>query len=278
WRFRREGSAPRSLGQPGWDGSDLEGRTILLRMEQGLGDMIQFIRYARVVKGRGGRGGGARCAPLPGGRGRVPGLRHRTPEKAVPPDFDVHAPLMSLPALLGTTLTTVPAEVPYLFADPELVERWRERLSGLKGLRVGVAWQGNPRHPWDAHRSFPLARLKALAEIPGVCLVSLQKGPGMEQVRQIRGRFSLLDLGADLDATAGPLMDTAAVMKNLDLVVSADTAIAHLAGALGVPVWLALSAVADWRWLMDREDSPWYPTMRLFRQPRLGEWGPVFER
>jgi hypothetical protein len=171
------------------------------------------------------------------------------------PPFDVQAPLMSLPAVFGTTLDTVPADVPYLAAEPARVERWGERLRDVQGLRVGVVWQGNPRFAWDHFRSFPLAQLAPLAEVKGVRLVSLQKGPGAEQLPALRGRFEVLDLGEELDAD-GAFLDTAAVLGHLDLVVSADTAAAHLAGALGVPVWLAVSAVADWRWLVGREDTP----------------------
>jgi hypothetical protein len=190
----------------------------------------------------------------------------------------MHAPLLSLPLLCGTTLATVPAQVPYLFPDPETVEYWRRALDPAPGLKVGIAWQGNPEYVNDRFRSVPLAEFEPLARLPGVRLYSLQKGPGTEQLRALAGRFAVSELAADLDATGGAFLETAAVMKNLDLMVCSDTALAHLAGGLGVRVWVALPAVADWRWLRDREDSPWYPTMRLFRQAALGAWGPVFER
>jgi hypothetical protein len=143
---------------------------------------------------------------------------------------------------------------------------------------LGIAWQGNPRHKWDRHRSFPLAQLEPLARIEGVTLVSLQKGPGTEQLALLGDRFPVLDLGPELDGGGAAFVDTVAVLGCLDLVVCSDTAVAHLAGALAVPVWVALASIVDWRWLLAREDSPWYPTMRLFRQERLGEWAPVFAR
>jgi hypothetical protein len=191
------------------------------------------------------------------------------------PAFDVHAALLSLPRLLGTTLDTVPADVPYLAAEPGRVESWGRVLADVPGYKVGIAWQGNPRHAWDRHRSIPLRAFAPLARVPGVRLISLQKGPGAEQVKT--SRLPVVELPDDLDR-AGAFLDTAAVLRHLDLVVTADTALVHLAGAVGVPVWLALSGIADWRWLRNRDDSPWYPTLRLFRQEALGQWQPVFER
>jgi hypothetical protein len=183
---------------------------------------------------------------------------------------------LSLPHLLKTTLETVPADIPYLFADPERVEHWRGQLGPVREFKVGIAWQGNPHHQWDRHRSFPLAQLAPLARLPGVRLYSLQKGPGTEQLRS--APFMVTVLAEDLDGAGGGFSDTAAILKHLDLVVTADTALAHLAGGLGVSVWVALAAIADWRWLLGQEDSPWYPTLRLFRQTRLGDWEGVFAR
>jgi hypothetical protein len=184
----------------------------------------------------------------------------------------------SLPAILGTTLATIPAKIPYLQADPALEATWKEELARIRGFKIGIAWQGNPNYGSDRLRSIPLARFAQLARLDGVQLFSLQKGFGSEQVEQLAKEFTVINLGPDLDETAGTFMDTAAVMKNLDLVVTSDTAIAHLAGALGVPVWVALAYVPDWRWLLQRADSPWYPTMRLFRQSVPGDWNGVFER
>jgi hypothetical protein len=164
----------------------------------------------------------------------------------------------------------MPAAPPYLSAEPALVDRWRRVLEPYGPRRVGIAWQGRPNYPGDCFRSIPLSELAPLARVPGVSLISLQKVHGIEQLA--RGApFPVVEL-ADLDQASGPFVDTAAVMRSLDLVVTSDTAVAHLAGALGVPVWVALSSDPDWRWMLERADSPWYPSMRLFRQARLGDW------
>ncbi len=275
-RLQKPDCEVRTFPQPLWDGAPLAGRTILLHMEQGLGDMIQFLRYAPLVQRQGGRVVVSCPARLRQLFGRCPGIDVLVDEKGELPAFDVHAPLLSLPARFQTTLETVPADVPYLSADPALVERWEPRLAELRGMRVGVCWQGNPRHRSDRQRSFPLAELEPLARVPGVTLVSLQRGPGAEQQARVARRFHVEEVANDLDQEAGAFMDTAAIMTHLDLVVTADTAIAHLAGALGVPVWIALARVPDWRWLLGRDDSPWYPTATLYRQRTTGDWGPVF--
>jgi tetratricopeptide (TPR) repeat protein len=277
WRWKRPGTPPRPYPRPWWDGGPLAGRTVLLWCEQGLGDAIQFARYAALVKARGGRVVLECPGPLLRLFPTLPGIDALVAEGASLPPYDCHAPLMSLPRLLGTTLAGVPAEVPYLTADASLVEAWGRRLKPLKGFKVGIAWQGNPHHKWDRWRSVPLTLFAALAEVPRVRLVSVQHGPGSEQPAALRGRFPVTQLGKEF-GSGGALADTAAVMASLDLVVSVDTATAHLAGALGVPVWVPLPTLVDWRWLLGRDDSPWYPTMRLFRQKALGDWEPVFER
>ncbi len=189
------------------------------------------------------------------------------------PDFAYQVPLLSLPAVFCTTVDTAPACVPYLSAEPRSVEKWGRELATIRGFRVGIVWQGSQRYGGDAHRSAALREFAPLAGIPGVQLISLQKGPGVEQLRDAAG-WNIIDLGSRLDDFA----DTAAVMKHLDLVISVDTAVVHLAGALGVPAWVALCTASDWRWLLDREDSPWYPTVRLFRQRRWGDWAGAFGR
>ena len=264
--------------QPAWDGSPLEERNILLRAEQGLGDILQFIRYASLVEQRGGRvlvEAPARLMPL---LRTCPGIDQLIAQGTDPPPFDVHALLLSLPALLGTRLATVPANTPYLTADPALVEKWRVELSGVTGFKVGIAWQGNPSQQTDRLRSVALTGFAPVAAVEGVHIYSLQKGAGTEQLGSVANCFSITDLGSRLDETTGAFMDTAAVLMNLDLVITVDTAMAHLAGALGVPVWLALSFAPDWRWLRERPDSPWYFSMRLFRQVRPGDWHSVFEQ
>jgi hypothetical protein len=189
------------------------------------------------------------------------------------PPFDVQAPLLSLPGIFRTSLETIPADVPYLFADRESVEHWRGELGPIAGSKIGIAWRGSPVHRNDRARSLPLSCFEPLASLPGIHLVSLQKGAGAEELQEPRGHFPVTELGSRLQ----DFLDTAAVMKSLDLVIACDTAAAHLAGALGVPVWVALPFVPDWRWLLDRSDSPWYPTMRLFRQKQPGDWAGVFE-
>jgi tetratricopeptide (TPR) repeat protein len=278
WRWRGRDLQPRHFPQPLWDGSPLAGRTILLHAEQGLGDTLQFVRYALHVKQRGGTvllECPASLALLLKG---CAGIDRLIPAGSLLPPFDVQAPLLSLPMIFGTTSLNVPARVPYLWADERLVENWRTVLENSGPFKVGIAWQCNPRHDKNRRRAIALEQFAPLAQVNGVRLISLQQHVGTEQLRALAGRFSVFDLGAELDQKSGAFMDTAAVMKNLDLVVTADTAIGHLAGGLGLPVWVALPFTPDWRWLRDREDTPWYPSMRLFRQVKLGDWEGVMAR
>jgi tetratricopeptide (TPR) repeat protein len=277
WKTKKAGTVP-AYDRPRWDGSPLDGKTILLHAEQGLGDTIHFVRYARLVRQRGGRTVVQCQRPLVRLLSRCPGIDVLLPQGAPLPPYDVHASLQSLPGIFRTDLPTIPAEVPYLHADPDLVEHWRRELAPVRGFRVGIVWQGNPQHPWDRHRSIPLTAFEPLARVEGVRLIGLQKGCGSEQLQELAGRFPVLTLGSLVDETSGPFMDTAAILRHLDLLVTADSAVAHLAGALAVPGWVALSFSPDWRWLLGREDSPWYPSLRLFRQPALGDWGSVFAR
>jgi tetratricopeptide (TPR) repeat protein len=288
WRWRSRGFRPRQLPRPLWDGSPLAHRTILLYAEQGVGDTLQFIRYAPLLKERGATVILECQKSLVRIMGSCPGIDRIVPRGDDLPDYDVQSPLLSLPGILRTTLATVPANVPYLFADPRLADRWRGvlsvardlKMSGveIRGLKIGIAWQGNPSYADDTRRSIPLARFAPLARVPGVRLYSLQKMWGTDQLAGIADQFGVTDFGDELDEASGPFMDTAAIMTSLNLVVTSDTAIPHLAGALGVPVWVALSTAADFRYLLDRQDSPWYPTMRLFRQSEPGNWDAVFER
>jgi len=278
WRWRSRGFQERRLPRPRWDGSPPTQRTILLYAEQGLGDTFQFVRYAPLLKARGATVIVECQEALVRILGGCPGIDRIVPRGEPLPHCDVQAPFLSLPGLLGTTVETVPANVPYLFADPGLVDAWRRELSGVDGLKIGIAWQGNPKYPADRERSIPLHRFAPLARLPGVRLISLQKTHGTDAIESVAGDFGVTDFGSRLDETNGAFMDTAALMMSLDLVVTSDTAIPHLAGALGVPVWVALSKVADFRYLLRREDSPWYPTMRLFRQSEAGDWEEVFRR
>jgi tetratricopeptide (TPR) repeat protein len=278
WRAQQKEFAPRRFSQPMWDGSTLAGKTILLHAEQGLGDTIQFVRYAPLVKQRGGTVF-VECqkalVPLLQG---FPGIDELFAQGSDHPAFDVHAPLLSLPRLFATSPESVPGQAPYLHPRTDLLARWQARLKAQDGFKIGICWQGNSKYRADRCRSIPLRYFAPLARVPGVRLLSLQKGEGTEQVSQVRDLFHVVDLSPELDETTGQFLDTAAVMQCLDLVVTSDTAVAHLAGALGVPVWLALPYAPDWRWLLVRLDSPWYPSMRLFRQKAIGDWSEVFER
>lgn len=277
WRLRIGAFRPREFPEPRWDGTPLVDRTLLVHSEQGLGDVIQFVRYLPLVRKRAPR----LHVEVP--PALVPllaqaGFRNLVPRGGQLPHFDVHVSLASLPHVFGTTLETIPAAVPYLAASDRLVGQWRDRLARYDGYTVGIAWQGDPTYRADRYRSIRLASFAPLAEVPGVRLFSLQKGPGVEQLRQDSGSFGVVDFGNELDDESGAFMDTAAIMKNLDLVVTSDSACAHLAGALGVPVWVALQRSPDWRWLEHRADSPWYPSARLFRQTALGDWDGVFRQ
>jgi hypothetical protein len=267
------GIAWRKPAGASWDGRPLPGKTLLLVCEQGFGDSIQFSRFAPGIAPLAGAVV-LRCQP-----GLGPLFRRSFAPIAVieegeaEPPHDAWSLLLSLPAIVGTTLETIPAQTPYLKADPAAVARWRQRLAAATGLRVGVAWRGNPLNPRDHLRSLPAARLAAALDLPGVSLVSLQKDAAAAEAA---------DLGVGLFADAARDLtdfdETAALIASLDLVVTVDTAVAHLAGALGKPVWTLLPQASDWRWLLDREDSPWHPTMRLFRQRRPDDWDFVLRR
>ncbi len=285
WRWTQPGFQRHPCPQPQWNGSSLAGKTILLYAEQGLGDTLNFVRYVPVVKKLAGKVILESQPALMQLMAKIPGVDQLIVRGTDLPPFHVHAPLLSLPGVFRTTPDKVLADVPYLHAEPALVEHWRKELSQLEGegeggrrRRIGIAWQGNPTHPLNHYRSIPLVKFARVAAIPGVQLISLQKGPGNAQLHELNGQFSVLDLESRLGDESQSFMNLAAVMKNLDLVISCDTAIAHLAGGLGVPVWVALPLVPDWRWLLQREDSPWYPTMRLFRQTKQNDWDDVFDR
>lgn len=268
WRFLQPGSSPREFSQPLWDGSPLAGRRILLHAEQGLGDALQFVRYAPLVQARGGYVIVECHEPLlalfKGARGI-----HRLVGRGCPlPEFDCHAPLLSLPHIFGTRLDSIPAATPYLDVDPARVRQWGGMMDQWSRPRVGLTWSGNPQYKENAKRLIPPGELAGLA-VPGIHFFSLQKGPSeLLCLPPALGVQWLEDESTDL-------ADTAAILQHLDLLITVDTSLAHLAGALGCPVWTLLAFSADWRWLRNRDDSPWYPTMRLFRQQHRGDWGPV---
>ncbi|MBW3598340.1 MAG: tetratricopeptide repeat-containing glycosyltransferase family protein, partial [Planctomycetes bacterium] len=278
YRWRTPNLSLPALRRPMWDGSSLDGRTIFLLAEQGFGDTIHFIRYAARLKQLYDCRVVASChKPLLPLLSSVSGPDALIPLGGEPVRYDAFAPLLSVPGILNDTPSTFPADVPYLHAHQERVERWEKKLAGCEGLRVGIAWQGSPAFEADAMRSAPLSAFLPLARVPGVTLVSLQKGFGEEQLPPLSDRLSAIPLGPRLDAEGAAFLDTAAVIKSLDLVITVDTSIGHLAGALGAPTWLALAYVPDWRWGMTGERSVWYPTMRLFRQTRRGDWSTVFK-
>jgi tetratricopeptide (TPR) repeat protein len=268
WRWRvKDLIQPQwKFPQPRWDGGELGGKQILLHAEQGFGDAIQFARYAPLVARRGGRVV-LYCQPdLARLLRSLPDVQRVVPWDQPACDFDVQCPLLTLPRLFHTDLTNIPNQVPYLTAEAGLKDAWQVRLKSQEGLKVGLVWAGRPTHVSDLSRSIPLARFRPLADVPGIRLISLQKGPAARQAARLE--FPLLDWTSELN----DLADTAALIDQLDLVVTVDTAVAHLAGALGKRVWVLLPHTPDWRWMLDREDSPWYPTVRLFRQKAIADW------
>jgi tetratricopeptide (TPR) repeat protein len=261
----------RSYPQPLWSGTeDLRGKTLFLYIEQGLGDTIQFYRFVAPLLERGAR------VILSAQDGLLRLLDSASPTvelvgaTAVPAAFDYHAPLMSLPLALGLTVASIPAPIPYLKAEAERTAQWRARI-GEKGFKIGISWQG--ARGGVTSRAMRLSHLEGLSKIPGVRLISLQKGFGAEQLADFPAVESL---GEAFDSGPDAFLDSAAVMASLDLVITLDSAVAHLAGALGRPVWVALKQVPDWRWFLGRSDSPWYSSMTLFRQKTEGDWAGVF--
>jgi Tfp pilus assembly protein PilF len=279
WRWKTKQLVEREFSQPRWDGNPLEERTILLHAEQGFGDTLQFVRYAALVKQKSPTATViVQCQrSLANLLARCPAIDRLIAEGDQVPPFDFHLPLLGSPNVFQTMLTSIPRNVPYLFADRELVGLWREKMADISGLRIGINWEGRPGPGEQRLRNIPWEKFAALAELPGVRLIRLQKSEGSEEAAGAQQRLHFVDPGPDFDISRGAFMDSAAIMMNLDLVISSDTAVPHLAGALGVPVWVALPFIPDWRWLLDRSDSPWYPTMRLFRQKKAGDWAGVFE-
>jgi tetratricopeptide (TPR) repeat protein len=261
----------RSYPQPLWTGKeDINGKTVFVYIEQGLGDTIQFYRFVETLLARGAQ------VILSVQDELLSLLENASPKVTlvgagtVPTAFDYHIALASLPLALGLTMGTIPASVTYLQAEPERVARWADRI-GEKGFKIGISWQG--AQGGVTSRAMPLASFAGLSRTPGVRLISLQKGFGTEQ---LAAAPAVESLGADFDKGPGAFLDSAAVMQSLDLVITLDSALAHLAGALGRPVWTALKQVPDWRWFLGRSDSPWYPSMTLFRQKTDGDWAGVF--
>ena len=272
WRHRRAGGDRRRFKAPEWRGEALAGKTLLVAAEEGHGDAIQFLRYLPAVAERGGKLVLTVHRPLVGLARRLAPAAEVIELETPLPRFDLFCSLMSLPGLFGTTLTSVPAAVPYLSIDPGIIERWRARLAGGRGLKVGLVWSGALKYLHNVRRAIPAERLMPLLRLDGVSWFSLQVGEPTAELIQLPS--GVTDLSRDLT----DFTETAGALSALDLVISTDTAVPHLAGALGRPVWVMLAFMPDWRWMLDRETSPWYPTMRLFRQPTRGAWDPVVHR
>jgi Tfp pilus assembly protein PilF len=272
WRTRMKSPVvSREFSKPRWDGGDLRGKTILLWGEQGLGDVIQFVRYVPKVLERGAKVVLEAFIPLARlFQHSVEGVKIAVAGQP-PPPFDVQYPLLSLPLAFKTTLATIPSKTPYLKAPAELVSLWGRRFNESgRPLRVGLVWAGRSAHINDRNRSMRLDQFAPLKDIAGASFYSLQKGPARAQIAS--GAFAgLIDWTDKVDDFA----DTAALAANLDLVITVDTSVAHLAGAIGKPVWVLLSTPPDWRWMLERSDSPWYPTMKLFRRGRADNWDGV---
>ena len=268
---------------PDWDGKIVSGKTLLIYTERGAGDVFQFIRYAQLIKEKG------MCVVVLLYQPYLKNILSQCPyvdtlilkgEKLPPADYKVR--LMSLPCCYKTTIKTIPLSIPYLFANEKLEKLWKKKLSYDKNFKIGLSWQGEVRrdNPFVCRnttmRIIPYDTLSRLGKDnqQKISFYNLQKGIEIPQDDQ----FIVRDFGPDFDKSHGSFMDTAAIMKNLDLVITADTSIAHLAGGLGVPVWVLLPYEAEWRWMIDRDDSPWYPTMKLFRQKERGNWEEVLER
>lgn len=261
----------RKVQAPRWEGQNLAGKTLLIHDEQGFGDTFQFMRMVPWAKEKSGARVVLQISPevLPFAR-RMKGIDALVVRGELPPPFDLHCEMMSLPMAMRLTFADLPGAMPYLFADPVRLKRWRKRLAGLARPRVALVWAGRPEHLNDANRSVTLASLAGFAT-EGVTFVSVQKGPKAAEAQSPPEGMRLVDLSGEIK----DFDDTAAILMNVDLLVSVDSSPVHLAGALGRPAWVMLPFIPDWRWLMGREDTPWYPSVRLFRQPRAGDWDSV---
>ena len=266
----------RGYPQAEWlGGSALAGKTLYVYGEQGMGDQIMFARYLPLTRRTGAK---VIFSPKDNLRRLFTGQNladEIQPWQSTPESFDLHVPLASMPLAFGTRPDTIPAEIPYLHAEAALVEKWRERI-GARGFKIGVCWAGTPDALQGPDRSFPLRACAGLAAMPGVRVISLQKQDGLSELAALPPGMAVETLGDDFDAGPDAFVDTAAVMASLDLVISCDTSVAHLAGALGRPIWTALKQYPEWRWMLEGTTTPWYPAMTLFRQKNAGEWELVF--
>jgi tetratricopeptide (TPR) repeat protein len=286
WRWKAYNENPKRFNLPMWEGEDLTDQILLVHAEQGLGDTIQFVRYLKMLK--------AQCPTLTivfeSQTPLIPLLKqqsyidHLISRNEQPPFAHYQIPLMSIARVVKTRLETIPAQIPYLHQDEILTQEWKATLAHDHNLKVGICWHGNAQYKTASLRraviakSIPLSQLKPLADIEGITLYSLQRVTGEDQLADCSFKNKLVLFDASFDQEHGRFMDTAAVMKNLDLVITVDTGTAHLAAALNVPTWIMASFPADWRWLRNRTDSPWYPTVRLFQQEKTGQWELVIKK
>jgi tetratricopeptide (TPR) repeat protein len=277
WQVKSHPPLRAPTDAPLWTGEDPAGRSILVCSERGLGDVIQFSRYIPLLSQRGARVTFLVPASLRRLLDSLPATVRVTSEVAASDRFDFHCALLSLPHRLGTAERDLPLAIPYLAVDAERAAQWREQIGG-HGFKIGICWQGAA---WQGGapitgRAIPLPAFHTLSRIDSVRLISLQKEQGIEQLAQLPPGMTVETLGDDFDAGPDAFADTAAVMQHLDLIVTCDTSIAHVAGGLGRPTWIALQNVPEWRWMLEGETSPWYPTVRLFRQRTRGDWAGVF--
>jgi hypothetical protein len=279
WRFVDSQKCIQELGYHALTLDMLHGKRVLIRAEWGLGDTVQFIRYALILKQHGAYIIAQVDAPLVKLFSYCPYLDGVIPVGQELPSFDYQIPLLSLPRLCGTTLETIPAPIPYMYSDPDLQTIWHERLAHDKNFKIGICWQAKPdifleHHPMTK-RSVPLILLAELATLEGVSVYSLQQQHGLEQLQELAPEITIHTFDDQFDRATGRYLDTVAVMRELNLIISVDTSVVHVAGALQCPVWVLLPYVAEWRWLHNHTDTPWYPTMTLFRQPVPGDWSCV---
>jgi tetratricopeptide (TPR) repeat protein len=272
WRWKLEDHSRYDFPQPLWKGSDVSGRTLFLYAEQGFGDTIQFIRYASMAAENGARVIVECQKELKSLVERVNGVEKVITREDPIPGFDFHCPLLSLPMIFDTGLESIPSRIPYLTVDEAFIEKWHKRICTCnRGFKAGLVWSGNPKHKANRIRSCDLATFAPFADLQDVTFYSLQKGEAAKQAKNPPDGLDLVDVMDEV----GDFADTAGLIMNLDLIISVDTSVAHLAGALGKPAWILLAFSPDWRWMLDRQDNPWYPTMRLFRQPSPGDWKSV---
>ena len=262
-------------GKPRWDGSSFKSKRLLVHYEQGLGDNIQFVRYLPMVKAHGGTVIFETLKPLINLLQGFPGIDELVeyiPNRKLSLEYDVYTSLLDMPNIFETTVETIPSEVPYIYADSSKAQYWRNKISGPE-LKVGIIWAGSPEHGNDRYRSCSLNNFASLAEIEGVQLYGLQKGLAARQVDEFAETIPVTNISKHFN----DFTDTAAAIDNLDLVISVDTSVLHLSGAMGKPTWALLPYAPEWRWMLNRQDSPWYPTMRLFRQSNWSDWDSVFQ-